>query len=198
MGFHVVTLSSSHFKMSAMNLFHQTLTASLFVLLLSSCAEHQEKKIKKEEKNDMKMKTIETSVSQETKVVASCDTALWRYVYNPTRLDVIDYCKTVTGTIEESNADEDGDQHMLLKLDAGQEGLLTKKNLKKKQGDLVIEAVCANATSLHKVGTTCNGYVNHILLPKVGDHVKVWGSLVNDSHNGWNEIHPIMKLEIVK
>lgn len=66
-----------------------------------------------------------------------------------------DICKTVTGVIEESSADEDGDQHMLLKLDAGQEELLTKKNTKKKQGDLVIEAVCANNTPLAKVGNTC-------------------------------------------
>jgi hypothetical protein len=123
---------------------------------------------------------------------------LWRYVYNPTRLEVIEYCKTVTGTIEESNADEDGDQHMLLKLDSGQEDLINKKNMKKKQGDLVIEAVCANNVTLAKVGTTCNGYVNQIQLPNVGEHVRVTGSFVNDTHNGWNEIHPITKIEIFK
>ena len=82
--------------------------------------------------------------------------------------------------------------------DNGQDGLLTKKNRKKKQGDLVIEAVCANNTTLAKVGTTCKGYVNHIQLPKVGDHVKVTGSLVIDTHNGWAEIHPITKIELIK
>lgn len=63
-------------------------------------------------------------------------------MYNPERLKAINKCKTVIGVIEESNIEEDRDQHMLLKLDNGQEGLLTKKNFKKIQGDLVIEAVC--------------------------------------------------------
>ncbi len=93
---------------------------------------------------------------------------------------------------------EDGDHHMLLKLDAGQEDLLTKTNRKKKQGYLVIEAVCANKTTLKKVGNTCNGYINKIQIPKLGEHVKVTGSLVIDTHNGWAEIHPITKIEIPK
>ncbi|MEJ7627929.1 MAG: hypothetical protein WKF35_13770 [Ferruginibacter sp.] len=38
-----------------------------------------------------------------------------------------DICKTVSGVIEESSTNEDGDQHMLLKLDAGEEGILNKK-----------------------------------------------------------------------
>ncbi|HYK55676.1 MAG TPA: hypothetical protein VEV15_04295, partial [Flavisolibacter sp.] len=113
----------------------------------------------------------------------------------PERLQVIDRCKTVTGTIEESHVEEDGDQHMLLKLDSGQEGLLVKKNKTKKQGYLVIEAVCVNKVRLKKVGAICKGYINHIQLPKPGDHVRVTGSLINDTHNGWNEIHPIMKIE---
>jgi len=127
-----------------------------------------------------------------------CDTSLWKYVYNPDRLEVIAKCKTVVGVIEESNADEDGDQHMLLKLDNGQDELLTKRNRKKKDGDMVIEAVCANTVSLKKVGNTCQGYLNQIQIPKIGQHVKVTGSLVIDSHNGWAEIHPITKIEVVK
>ena len=126
---------------------------------------------------------------------ADCDPTIWKYVYNPDRLEVITKCKTVTGTIEESDANEDGDEHMLLKLDDGQEELLTKRNIKKKQGDLVIEAVCANHTTLDKVSSTCTGYVNKIQIPKLGDHVKVTGSYVIDSHNGWAEIHPITKIE---
>ena len=162
-----------------------------YSLLLLSC------EIKKEKKHHKKEPAAEPAAVN-TRSLNDCDTSLWRYVYNPSRLEVIDYCRTVTGVIEESNADDDGDQHMLLKLDDGQEGLLIKKNIKKKQGDLVIEAVCANKVLLKKVGTTCNGYVNHIQLPNVGDHVSVTGSLVNDTHNGWNEIHPIMKIDPIK
>ena len=119
-------------------------------------------------------------------------------MYNASRLGIVDKCKTVSGVIEESNTDDDGDQHMLLKLDAGQENLLTKRNMKKKDGDLVIEAVCINNINKKKVGDVCNGYVNNVQLPKIGDHVKVTGSYVIDSHNGWPEIHPISKIEILK
>src|SRR3954467_14394530 len=86
---------------------------------------------------------------------ASCDASLWRRVYNPTRLDQVKSCISATGTIEESNADDDGDQHMLLKLDKGQKDLLNKRNKKKKEGDLVIEVVCANPVKLKKVKQTC-------------------------------------------
>ena len=44
----------------------------------------------------------------------------------------------------------------------------------------------------------CKGYVNNVELPKVGDHVKVTGSYVIDSHNGWAEIHPITEIVIIK
>ena len=125
-----------------------------------------------------------------------CDSTLWKYVYNPTRLKIIKKCLTVTGVIEESNADDDGDQHMLLKLDAGQKDLLTSKNLKKKNGYLVIEAICMNKINKSKVGDACKGYINHIQIPEVGKHVKVTGSYVIDTHNGWAEIHPITKIKI--
>jgi len=129
------------------------------------------------------------------KYTSECDPGLWKYVYNPKRLQVIDKCITVTGIIKESRPDTDGDQHMLLDLDKGQEKLLTKKNLHKKNGYLVIEAVCMNKVKDHKVGNTCKGYSNQVHIPKVGDHVKVTGSYVVDSHNGWAEIHPISRIE---
>ncbi|MEO6190773.1 MAG: hypothetical protein ABIO44_10855 [Saprospiraceae bacterium] len=154
--------------------------------------------MKKKDKEEQTTSSDQIQNVIETNTTIDCDTSLWNYVYNPERLEIIEKCKIVTGIIEESSSNEDGDQHMLLKLDDGQEDLLTKKNIKKKQGDFVIEAVCANNTTLEKVSNTCNGYINHILLPKVGDHVKVTGSLVIDSHNGWEEIHPITKIEVIK
>ena len=177
------------------------LKISFFILCLSSftaCETKKEKKHKKKDKEEQTTSSGQTKNVQDNNIAIDCDTSFWKYVYNPERLEVIDKCKTVTGVIEESSADEDGDQHMLLKLDNGQEDLLTKKNTKKKQGDLVIEAVCANKTTLAKVGNTCNGYINKIQIPKLGDHVKITGSFVNDTHNGWNEIHPITKIEILK
>ena len=133
--------------------------------------------------------------SNAQKATSDCDKHLWNFVWEPSRLEVLDKCKTVTGVIVEKNADPDGDEHMLLKLDAGQENLLKKKNYSKKEGNLVIEAVCINHITRKAALGVCNGYVNHVNLPKVGDHVRVTGSYVVDSHNGWAEIHPITKVE---
>lgn len=126
-----------------------------------------------------------------------CEESLWRHVYRPKRLKVMSRCIGVTGTVEESVADDDGDQHFLLRLDAGQESLINKRNRKKKSGDLVVEIVCANPVRLPKVKSACTGYRNQIALPGVGDHVKVTGTYVIDSNNGWAEIHPVSGLEKV-
>lgn len=48
-----------------------------------------------------------------------------------------------TDIIAERDQNQDGDTHMLLKLDPGQYDLLTKKNHRKKDGNLVVEVVCS-------------------------------------------------------
>ena len=78
----------------------------------------------------------------------------------------------------------------------GQESLVNKRNLKKKNGDLVVEVVCANAVTDKKAKEACTNYSNTIPLPKVGDRVTVTGSYVNDSHNGWMEIHPVSSIQV--
>jgi hypothetical protein len=128
---------------------------------------------------------------------ADCDSSLWKHVWKPDRLEVHDWCKTVTGIIEEINAEDDGDTHMLLRLDKGQEKLVNKRNKKKKDGCLVIEAICVNNIYKKKAVLPCQGYVNNVLIPPQGSHVRVTGSYVNDTSNGWMEIHPISKLEII-
>jgi hypothetical protein len=120
-----------------------------------------------------------------------CDASLWNHVYNPTRLQQLATCVTVTGTIDESDVDADGDQHFLLKLDPGQDTLVNKRNDKKKSGDIVLEIVCANPTKMKKAKSACAGYTNPIRIPAVGEHVKVTGTYVLDSNNGWVEIHPV-------
>ena len=125
-----------------------------------------------------------------TTAAPACDSAKWNHVYDPERLEILDRCKTVTGVIAERNADEDGDEHMLLKLDKGQKALLLKKNWSKKEGCLVVEVVCVNNITRKRAKGACDGYVNNVQLPSVGDHVEVSGSYVVDSHNGWAEIHP--------
>ena len=126
---------------------------------------------------------------------SDCDQSLWSHVYNPTRLTVLKQCMTVTGKVDESNVDEDGDQHFLVKLDPGQDQLLTKRNIKKKNGDLVAEIVCANKVKIKKAKPACAGWSNPVPLPTVGAHVSVTGTFVLDTHNGWNEIHPVSSVK---
>ena len=159
-------------------------------------AEH--KMHKEKISSELMDKEQKTTKQVGTENSGNCDSSLWKYVYDNGRLNVLDKCKTVTGIIEESSADPDGDQHMLLKLDKGQKGLLTNKNNTKKGGDLVIEAVCINNITRKSAKGACKGYVNKIFLPKKGDHVQVTGSYVIDSHNGWAEIHPISSIEKLK
>jgi hypothetical protein len=143
------------------------------------------------------------SVEQGSKVDApqpaasDCDASLWNHVYNPTRLQQLAPCLTVTGVITESSADPDGDQHFLLRLDPGQDTLLNKRNRKKKGGDIVLEIVCANPTTMKKVGSACAGYTNPIPIPAVGAHVRATGTYVLDSHNGWVEIHPVSRIQVM-
>ncbi len=129
---------------------------------------------------------------------SGCDASLWAHVYNPSRLTKLNDCIAVSGVVEESSADDDGDQHFLLKLDPGQKHLLTKKNKSKKSGDLVVEIVCANPVRLKKVKFACDGYVNRVRSPAVGSHVKVVGTYVVDTHNGWAEVHPASSVSLVR
>jgi hypothetical protein len=125
----------------------------------------------------------------------ACDASLWNHVYSPKRLQQVASCLTVTGVITESNADPDGDQHFLLRLDPGQDTLVNKRNQKKKGGAMVLEIVCANPTSMKKPKSACAGYTNPIAILPVGTRVRATGTYVLDSHNGWMEIHPVSKLE---
>ena len=128
----------------------------------------------------------------------ACNASMWTHVYNPARLQKLANCITATGVVEESTADDDGDQHFLLKLDPGQGQLLKKKNRTKKNGDLVAEIVCANRIKLKKAKAACAGYSNQIALPAIGTHVKVTGSYVLDTHNGWTEIHPVSRIDVIR
>ena len=71
-----------------------------------------------------------------------CDQSLWEYVYNPGRLQVLDPCVSVTGTVEEIRKEADGDVHILFRLDQQFESLLNEKNIARQHGDLVLEPIC--------------------------------------------------------
>jgi len=168
----------------------------VFLAIFTSCSSERSSP-SAEPTKDGRTKENKTTGQTNTQAPDSsqCDASLWDHVYDPSRLEIIEPCRVVTGIVDELDQNEDGDTHMLLKLDAGYEDLLLKKNKKKKEGDLVLEVVCANAVTDKKVGAACNGYSNKISIPSVGDHIRVTGSYVDDTHNGWAEIHPVSRIE---
>jgi len=77
----------------------------------------------------------------------SCDMSLWAHVYHgrflsaEDRLQVINPCLTITGTIVHARPEADGDWHIQLDLDSEYRSLLNQANLEKQQGYLVLEPI---------------------------------------------------------
>ena len=128
----------------------------------------------------------------------NCDTSLWQHVYHKKRLLLKEQCKTVTGIVISKKKEKDGDFHIKLKLDKGQENLLNTKNLNNQDSCLVIEPICVNKVTQADALDFCEWCINHIFIPNKGQHVKVTGSYVLDSKHGWMEIHPVTEILFLK
>jgi hypothetical protein len=73
----------------------------------------------------------------------TCDDTLMKHVYHPDRLVTKKGCITVTGKITKKIIEKDGDIHIRLKLNPGQEAdLINAKNKSAQGGALVFEPVC--------------------------------------------------------
>jgi uncharacterized protein YneF (UPF0154 family) len=122
---------------------------------------------------------------------ALCDQSLWNHVYHPNRLQVLNPCVSVTGTIENINAERDGDFHIRLKLDPAYSSMINKSNVVYQRGDLVVEPICQQKVSQSDAVAACSNFHQNIQIPRVGTHVRVTGSYVLDrEHFDWAEIHP--------
>ena len=64
-------------------------------------------------------------------------------------------------------------------------------------GDLVLEPVCERPVTQPDAVAACAGYHNPLVVPPAGTHVAVTGPWVLDAPHGWQEIHPLEKVEIV-
>src|SRR5207249_3737010 len=124
-----------------------------------------------------------------------CDKSLWDHIYHPNRLQIVQDCITVTGTIEKSISERDGDYHIRVKLDSQYSNLVNSVNDEKQHGDLVVEPICQHKVTQADAVSACENFKNHIDIPPVGTHVKITGSYVLDlQHGGWAEIHPVSNL----
>ncbi len=118
-------------------------------------------------------------------------------VYHPDRLVLLDACKTVTGTVVLLRREPDGDWHIQLRLDSGQESLLSAKNVSEQSGNLVLEIICANPVTQADAVSACASYRNTVDAPPMGARIVVVGPYVLDSAHGWNEIHPVWSITVV-
>jgi hypothetical protein len=94
-------------------------------------------------------------------------------IYSPDRLKVLKPCVWFRGTVVRSEPRSDGDRHLLLTPDQGFSKYLNVANVN--EDGLVVEIVPGQL----------------LPLPAIDEHVAVFGTWVFDTHNDWNEIHPV-------
>jgi hypothetical protein len=125
-----------------------------------------------------------------------CDGELWRHVYRPARLRVIEPCTAVEGHVVSLHRGSDGDLH--LGLDPDRKSVLNLMNATHGRGELVVEVICEHSALDSDAAAACAGFTPRVAIPKLGDHVRVTGAYVTDRGNGWNEIHPVTRIETLR
>ncbi len=128
---------------------------------------------------------------------ATCNPDLWNHVYDPSRLQVIDVCRTVIGHVSDLHANEDGDYDIRVALDPPYAALVNDANQAQLQGHLQIETVCQAQATVADAKAACAGFVGNVRIPQPGQHISAAGSYVLDTNHGWMEIHPVSAIRIV-
>ncbi|HKE33304.1 MAG TPA: hypothetical protein VKD65_16345 [Candidatus Angelobacter sp.] len=124
-----------------------------------------------------------------------CSADLWKHVYEPARLQVIEACTEVEGRIVSTRRASDGDFH--IGLDPDLKSVLNLANVMHARSELVVEVICDHTPTGSDVKVSCGDFHYDVTIPKVGDRVRVIGAYVTDRDNGWNEIHPVSRIEIL-
>ena len=127
---------------------------------------------------------------------SDCDAQLWRHVYRPERLRVIETCTVVEGRVVSVEGGSDGDRHIAL--DPDRKSVLNLMNATHGGGNLVVEVICDHAPSKPDAVVPCAGFTSRIEVPRVGDRIRATGSYVTDRDNGWREIHPVSRIETLR
>ena len=98
-------------------------------------------------------------------------------VYHPERLDVLNGCKRLRGTVTVVRHEEDGDLHVIVRLDTAYRRLLDSTNYSQQHGGLVVELMARDG--------------GHLPVPTRGARIAIVGAWVLDTVHGWREIHPV-------
>ena len=122
---------------------------------------------------------------------------LWEHVYHPKRLQINRMRDSVVGSVMRLKKEGDGDYHIQIMLDEGYRDHLNDQNLLRQHGGLVVEIICINNIKQADAVEGCVDCPLELLIPKVGQRVKVYGSFITDTQHGWNEIHPVSRVEVI-
>lgn len=127
----------------------------------------------------------------------NCSSDLWNHVYDKGRLHIIQQCTAVDGRVVFIHYNADGDVHIAL--DPEDKSVLNLVNAMHAHRQLVVEAICDHPPSPMNsyAQAACKDFRSAITIPKVGDRIRVTGSYVTDRDNGWNEIHPATRIEVL-
>lgn len=126
----------------------------------------------------------------------NCDLDLWKHVNEKERLHVIEECTAVEGRVVSLHRAWDGDLHIAL--DPEHKSVLNLVNVIHAHGELVVEVICEHAPAHAGDKVACGAFHPQITIPNIGDHVRVTGAYVTDRDNGWNEVHPVTRIEILR
>jgi hypothetical protein len=135
-------------------------------------------------------------------------------VYLSGRLRLLDRCRTVSGTVDCSKQEPDGDVHVRLRLDPQYAGLLTPANaLQTCAGQtgphLVVEIIPQHPQGvLFRTNNADAGGFIDPTMPAPGEHITVTGPYVIDTNSlhrilyqgkaaeNWAEIHPAWGIRV--
>ena len=126
----------------------------------------------------------------------NCDPNLWKHVNEKDRLHVVEECTAIEGRVVSLRRASDGDLHITL--DPVHKSVLNLVNVMHAHGELVVEVICEHAPADAGDKGACGDFHPQITLPNVGDRVRVTGAYVTDRDNGWNEVHPVTRIEILR
>ena len=126
---------------------------------------------------------------------AQCDARLWTHVYEKERLQILEPCTAVEGRVVSIHHAQDGDLHIAL--DPDDKHVLNLLNATHTHRQLVVEIICEHKPAKAVEQTACASYVSAVAIPKAGDRVRVTGAYVTDRDNGWNEVHPVTRIDVL-
>jgi hypothetical protein len=135
-------------------------------------------------------------------------------VYIPSRLKLLDRCRTVSGTVDCLKVEPDGDVHLRLRLDSQYAELLRPANSLQTCADQSGPHLVAEIIPQHKQGilfrdnnADAGGFTTP-MTPATGDHITVTGPYVVDTNvlhrvlyqgraaENWAEIHPVWAIAV--